>query len=721
VRWLGILTVVGGVSHALGAATILEEVEFRPEPTPVVRLRFSAPVDGVARALGANASSPARVYVDFDGTRLGRTASRNVSGHGALLDVRTSQRTATTTRVVLDLSQPLAVSVEPDGHVVTLALRETSPTEPPPVARPPITIEPPAAVAPIETATPRRREVVPAPSPPPAAPPAPPIPRTEQPTGFVGFGAGAEAFPADSSVPIPDRWRVGWPRYDRYPAAETPYVRGEWWDPYDLNVLKGDYPIIGQHTFFAFTARSDTVLEGRRLPTSSDVSAARPDSEGFFGRGEQLLFEQNFLLSFELFHGNAAFKPRDWELRATPVFNLNYLRAEENGVVNIDPGRGTDRFDGHLAFEELFGDLKLADVSPFYDTVNLRTGIQGFTSDFRGFIFTDFSPGVRLSGNWAANRTQWNLAYFRQLEKDTNSGLNSLFSDREQDVVVANVTRQDFIWPGYSAQLSVHYTGDYASRHYDENGFLVRPANIGDSAPHDVRAGYFGWTGDGHIQRVGVSHAFFQAVGRDAHNPIARRGQDINAQMAALELSYDRDWLRFESSFFWASGDGNPEDGTARGFDAIFDNPRFVGGPFSFWQRQGIKLTGTNVNLVNRFSLLPNLRSSKDEGQENFVNPGIFIFNVGVFGRLTPKLSFEANVNYLRFQETAVPQLVLLQRDIGNDIGVDYSLGLRYRPLLIDNVVLVLGVGALTPLDGFHDIFGSRTLYQAFGAATLTY
>jgi len=82
--------------------------------------------------------------------------------------------------------------------------------------------------------------------------------------------------------------------------------------------------------------------------------------------------------------------------------------------------------------------------------------------------------------------------------------------------------------------------------------------------------------------------------------------------------------------------DGNPEDGTARGFDAIVDNPLFAGGPFSFWQRQGIKLTGTNVNLVNRFSLLPDLRSSKDEGRRTSSTPASSSFNLGVSGRLTP-------------------------------------------------------------------------------------
>ena len=211
------------------------------------------------------------------------------------------------------------------------------------------------------------------------------------------------------------------------------------------------------------------------------------------------------------------------------------------------------------------------------------------------------------------------------------------------------------------------------------------------------------------------------AVGHDSFNSIAGRAVDVNAQMAALELSYDRDWLRFKGAFFWASGDPNPTDGTARGFDTIFDNPDFVGGSASFWQRQGIKLTGTNVALVNRASLLPSLRTSKDEGQANFVNPGIFIYNLGLFGRLTPKLSFEANVNYLRFEQTAPLQFVLQQRTIPHDVGLDYGVVFKYRPLLLDNIILSAGAAGFTPLAGFRQIYSADTLFQSFATATLTY
>ena len=43
-----------------------------------------------------------------------------------------------------------------------------------------------------------------------------------------------------------------------------------------------------------------------------------------------------------------------------------------------------------------------------------------------------------------------------------------------------------------------------------------------------------------------------------------------------------------------------------------------------------LNLGGTSVNLKQRNSLVPNLRSSKTEGQANFVNPGVFIYVVEV-------------------------------------------------------------------------------------------
>ncbi len=93
---------------------------------------------------------------------------------------------------------------------------------------------------------------------------------------------------------------------------------------------------------------------------------------------------------------------------------------------------------------------------------------------------------------------------------------------------------------------------------------------MGVFQPHDVRSYYFGTASNGHIERINVSSAFYYVFGRDDLNPIAGREVNISAYLAALELSYDRDWVRFRTSYFFNSGDSDPNDDRATGFDAIF-------------------------------------------------------------------------------------------------------------------------------------------------------
>jgi hypothetical protein len=538
----------------------------------------------------------------------------------------------------------------------------------------------------------------------------------------TGQQPAPESLPPPDQVfrPEPDRWSIAMPDWDRYGiGGEHPYVKGSKWDPFNRNKLKGDVPIIGKQTFLNLTATSDTFFDGRRLPTPTDVSSARPGSSEFFGNGGQISLDQTFAFSFDLFHGDTSFRPVDWRIRITPVVSLNYLAVQELGVVNVDVTKGTTRLDSHLGLQEAFAEVKLHDLGPNYDFVSVRAGIQAFNSDFRGFLFVEEQPGVRFFGNLDSNRWQYNVAYFNFLEKNTNSGLNSM-ALRNQQVIIANAYRQDFLFPGYTAQLSVHYNKDDASIHYDDNGFLVRPAPIGAVfssgmiRPHSVHAVYLGWTGDGHIGPLNLTHAFYQAFGNDSFNAIAGRAVTINAQMAALELSYDKDWFRIKSSVFYASGSANPSSSRARGFDSIDDFPEFAGGIFSLWNRESIRLTGSGVSLSPGDSLLPDLRSNKDEGQANFVNPGIFLANIGAEFDLTPKLRGFANVNYLRFEHTETLEQILFQSPIHHSIGVDSSIGVRYRPPLTENFSIAAGAATLIPDQGLKDIYTGRVMFSLF-------
>lgn len=551
----------------------------------------------------------------------------------------------------------------------------------------------------------------------------------------LGFAGRSRILPRDGQtddrfIPIEDRWRIGFPFWDRYgkgfpPLDDYPYIRGSKWDPFNQNVLKGDYPILGQNIFLEITATSQSIFELRQTPTGTTPfeSTVHPNQSEFFGSPNQFFATQNFILSFDLFRGDAAFRPVDWRVKLTPVFNINTLQVNELAVVSPDVTKGTTRTRSFFALQEWFVESKLADISPDYDFVSMRVGSQPFVSDFRGFIFADINRGIRIFGNNSSNRDQYNLVYFNMLEKDTNSGLNS-FHERRQQVVVANYYRQDFIFPGYTSQWSMHYNHDSPTFKFDNNGFLVRPDPVGVFQPHSINVVYLGWAGDGHINRLNISHAFYWALGYDSHNPLANQSQRINAQMAAIELSLDFDWARFRTSFFWSSGDRDINNGRATGFDSILDNPQFAGGDFSYWQRQQVRLFG--INVVQQRSLIPDFRSSKIQGQSNFVNPGLYLGNFGVDFEITPRLRMINNANVLWFDALNPLQQFAYQGHMNHFIGVDLSSGMEYRPLLSNNVIFKAGIAALLPGQGFRDLFdrsdrSNPGLMAGFIEAVLTY
>jgi hypothetical protein len=539
---------------------------------------------------------------------------------------------------------------------------------------------------------------------------------------------------ADVYNTVPNRWALEQPDYRRYPQkGEYIYTKQRWYDPFNRNRFKGDEPIwpelLGQQVFLNITASSESFFDGRRVPAPSNVSSARPGSSGFFGKGEQAFFDQTLRFAFDLFHGDAAFKPVDWRIRITPELSLNNLKVRELGLVGPDPRSGTNRFDDHVGLQEAFVEVKLHEFGPNYDFISARAGIQQFNADFRGFLFVDEQPALRIFGNLHSDRIEYNLAYFHFLEKNTNSALNT-FDRRHQQVLLGNIYLQDFFFPGYTAEFVIAWNKDDPSLHYDDNGFLVRPSAIGNvinqnpgGGPilHGIRVGYFGWLGSGHIRKLNLTHAFYQAVGEDTFNPIAGRRVTINAQMAAAEISYDKDWIRYRVSSFYASGDANPRDSRARGFDSIVDLPNFAGGLFSFWNRQGIRLLGSGILLTTPGSLIPSLRASKEEGQANFVNPGIFLANAGADLEITAKLRGFANFNFLRFERTEPLEFLLFQSPIHHTIGEDFGLGVEYRPPLTENIVLTGGASALQPGQGFKDIYTSRTLFSFFGSVKFTF
>lgn len=510
-------------------------------------------------------------------------------------------------------------------------------------------------------------------------------------------------------VPMEDRWRAPFPSWNRYPDGKRfindyPYDLGNIKNPYKQNVLKGDYPIIGQHTFLQLTASSISLVDTRQTPigTTPFESTSRPRQEEFFGSPNQLVYNQFLVFSVDLNHGDSSFKPTDWRIKLTNFFNANTLNVDELAVVNPNVLKGVQRERTFYALQEYFIETKLADTSVYYDFVSARVGSQPFDNDFRGFLFVDTNRAFRLFGTNFSQRDEFNVAFFRQAEKDTNSLLNTM-NDRGQNILLANYLRQDFIWPGYIIQGSCVYNNDPRSFKFDRNLTLVRPDPVGVFQQHSIDAVYFGFAGNGHIERYNITHQLYYVLGHDTLNPLANQSQEIRALFGAVELSYDRDWARFRTSYLYSSGDNNVNNTHATGFDSILDNPDFAGGQFSYWQRQAVKLFG--VNLVNAGSLIPDLRSSRIQGQSNFVNPGLHLFNLGFDADLTPKIKSINNINLLWFDSTDPLKVFTFDGHMNSFIGTDISSGISYRPLLSNNVQIICGVSTLVPGSGFKALF----------------
>jgi hypothetical protein len=516
-------------------------------------------------------------------------------------------------------------------------------------------------------------------------------------------------------VPVHDRWGM--------------FYKGQWFDPYNQNRYKGDLPVFGkpgEEVFFELELISLGLVEQRRLPTPVGIaSTRRPDSTDLFGNFNQTLLEENLIVQMSLVRGNTVFKPQDFELRVAPIFSVNHLRVNETGFARADPVRGTTRNDQHIGFRELFLDVHLGDISDRYDFYSTRVGIQRFNADFRGFVFFDEAPAVRLFGTWDNNKIQWNLAWFSRLDKDSNSLQNKIFDRRDEDVFLANLYRQDLFFLGHTVQGVAIYRQDRAGRNdpsYDDNNFIVRPSSLGDERHKNIYNTYLGLNSEGKIGDFNVSTSYYYTFGSESHNPIAGQRTEISAHMAAAEVSYDYNWLRLRGSIFWASGDDDPFDGKAKGFDSIIDNPFFAGGENSYWQRQGIPfVAGGGVALANRFSLLPDLKASKEQGQSNFVNPGLLLYNLGVDVQATPRLQFTTNASWLYFDRTEVVEALRQDGSIDSHIGFDTSLGMLYRPFLNNNIQIRAAVGALFPGAGLRNLYGSDTLFHGFTNLILVY
>jgi len=531
-----------------------------------------------------------------------------------------------------------------------------------------------------------------------------------------------QAFPGmEDQLPVPDRWRL---------IESLGVVKERWFDPYHQNTYKGDraidrskvpwLPIKGDDWFIVANAVSDTVFEPRTFPIPVGVQTTeRPGSLDVFGKDRSFVFAQTFIVGAALIKGSTAFKPPDIEYRVTLAYQANYVDVPERRVLDVRPSKASHRYDAFLGVQELFVDKHLGNTSDRYDFYSVRLGIQPFQSDFRGFLFNDSQLGLRFFGNRDNNRFQYNFAAFWRLEKDTNSGLNDITqTPRDDFILTANLYRQDFPFVGLTSQVSVTYNMNREKNdvQIDHNGFPVRPALLGDLRGREYDVVYLGYSADGRIGRINLTASFYAALGEDRNSFFTSKPAQIRAGFGAVELSYDYDWMRFRLSGLYATGDGDPYNNTEGGFDAIFENPIFGGADTSYWIRQTIPFAGGGrvISINGRNGILNSLRSSKEEGQSNFNNPGTVFVGLGADFDLTPEFRISANANHLWFADTSSLQALRTEGSIPKDIGFDLSVATIWRPKATQNIVGRLSGAVLLPGKGFKDLFDNKQKNDAY-------
>jgi hypothetical protein len=501
-----------------------------------------------------------------------------------------------------------------------------------------------------------------------------------------------DASPLPGSIPV-DRWRI-------IDALGHPDNRI---DPYNTNnVFKGDRPIWGANGFSVLTGSTTSLLESRRVPVSADAATGGLDGH------QQFFNSQTASIDAVLYEGDTIFRPPDYQLRLTPIFNYSTTTTGAAKTTTTSVGA-----------QALFFEKHLRDVSAQYDFDSVRIGIQPVTSDFRGFVLADQPLGIRFFGTRDNDIYQYSAGWFRRLPKNPARQNELGAGIPANDIVMANLYIQDLGRPGLTSELVFIYDRSRA------RGTQIVVGDAGTTftsgARHDYDVVYLGYGADGHLGSLNLTGSVYEVLGRESEGVFTGRPTKVQATFAALELSRDFDWIRARASGLYASGDGNASDGESRGFDGINQTAIFAGSDSTFFIHQRLPLVLDAIDLKQRDSLFPSLRSTLDTGESNYSNPGLELLGVGTDLDLAPSLRVSADVSHVAFANTATLEAILGRGNIPRSIGTDASLDAIYRPFNSQNVIARLSVAKLFAAPGARTLVGGTAPVSMFFNLVLTY
>src|SRR5882757_6386714 len=513
--------------------------------------------------------------------------------------------------------------------------------------------------------------------------------------------------PAPSGAPLPEPAAVA----DRWRLVEGLGRPVNLVNPYEAsNPLKGDRPTFGADGFMNLSATTNTLLEPRRIPSTGQAAPALASGAVRTLTRDEFFLSQTVAFDAVVYRGDTVFRPPDWQWRFSPAINYSSTHAGS-----------TDASGGVFAIQGLSFEKHLRDVSSRYDFDSVRVGIQSLVSDFRGFLLSDQPLALRLFGTRADNVFQYNLALLARIPKD-RVRLNDVSQGiPNNQILLGNLYWQDLFKSGATSEFIFAYN---RSRAADTRQLLATdgtPAGSPVRAQHDYDVAYLGYSLDGHFGRLNTTAAVYGLAGHERQGTFVDQSTQVRALFAADELSMDFDWRRVRLSMLHASGDGNPYDRRAQGFDTLTSGAIFAGSDSSFFFHQRLALAGGTFDLKSRDGLLPSLRAAGNSGESNFTNPGLNLVGLGLDLSLTPQLTVSLDANQLWFDKTAVLESLLNQPQISRRLGAEVVVDAIWRPFATQNLILRLSASQLASGPGYRAVYAGSNPFSVFALLTLTY
>ena len=201
---------------------------------------------------------------------------------------------------------------------------------------------------------------------------------------------------------------------------------------------------------------------------------------------------QTLLDQLSLIKGDTTFKPPDFEFRLTPVFNFNYTEVEERRVLFAEPGRGKTpqrrltsacRSLPRLPPAQRLGALRLRLDARRHPAVHLATSAAS-CSRTSSSACASSAPATTTAGSTTS-------AWFRrareghQQRPERHRGSACARTTSSSPTSTARTSRSSASPRRRPCVHNRNREGD--AQYFDDNGFLARPAGIGDRAAAQLR------------------------------------------------------------------------------------------------------------------------------------------------------------------------------------------------------------------------------------------